>query len=121
MYLIKQITNHDIEDKPSSYHTIDIPTKEGTISEEVEYKTIFEDIEIIKLGYCCEEKGVIYPIFLKDTGDYNEFKLNERCMFEVDPQRFNNEPKKEKRNNVIITGVEVPVGINFTLDYIELV
>ena len=110
MYLIKQITNHDIKDKPSSYHTIDISTKESIISKEIEYKTILEDIQIIKLGYCCEEKGVIYPIFLKDTGDYKEFKLNEKGIFELD-----------SKDNVIITGVEVPIGINFTFDYIEIV
>lgn len=110
MYLIKQITNHNIEDKPSSYHIIDIPTKEGIISKEIEYKTILEDIQIVKLGYCCEEKGVIYPIFLKDIEDYKEFKLNERCIFELD-----------SKDNVIITGVEVPMGINFTFDYIETV
>lgn len=121
MYLTKQITNHNIEDKPSSYYTIEIPTREGSISQVIEYKTILEDVRIIKFGYCCEERGVVYPIILKNNGIYKQFKINEKCMFELDPERFKNNPAKEKTHNVNITGVKIPVGIDFTFDYVEVV
>lgn len=120
MYLTKQITNNDIEDKPSSTYSIEVPTKDGTTIETVEYKTIVEDVRIIKLGYCCEEKGVIYPIFLKSDTEYKQFKLNESGMFELDPVRYKDNPTKEKTHNVNVTGVKVPVGIEFTFDYVEV-
>ena len=114
MYLTKQITNNDIEDKPSSTYSIEVPTKDGTTIETVEYKNIVEDVRIIKLGYCCEEKGV------KSDTEYKQFKLNESGMFELDPVRYKDNPTKEKTHNVNVTGVKVPVGIEFTFDYVEV-
>lgn len=121
IYRTAQKTNHDItEDMPSTYAEVTLPTIDGEETVEVEFKTILEDKKILKLGYCCEEVGILYPIFLENHGEYIRINLSNRGMYELDPERFE-DIKEEVKKNVIITGVRVPVGISFTLDYVEVV
>jgi hypothetical protein len=121
IYRTAQKTNHDItEDMPSSYAEVTLPTINGEETVEVEFKTILEDKKILKLGYCCEEIGVSYPIFLENHGEYIRINLSNRGIYELEPERFEN-IKEEVKRNVIITGVRVPVGISFTLDYVEII
>lgn len=79
---------------------------------------------IIKLGYCCEEKGHIFPIFLKMNGSYKEpIYIGKDGIYEMQQETFqdsNNYESEEEISNVIITEVMVPYGINFTLDYVTL-
>lgn len=124
-YNIKQITGYDIKDKPSIYYQIIVPKKtdEGVIdvTETVEYKTILTNVEILKLGYCCESKGIIYPIFLEMDNSYKQIKIGKDGMYEMQPENWvdNSDIEPEDRiTDIIITGVRVPNNINFTLDYV---
>lgn len=80
---------------------------------------------INKLGYVCEPRGIIFPIYLEVNGEYKEFELGKTGMFEVTPEIFG-----EEGTEIIpkITGVRVPIGeldagftianpIKFKLDY----
>ena len=59
----------------------------------------------IKFGYICEEKGIEFPIYLKMNGKYEKVKIGKTCTFEIS-------------NDVGITHIKVPEGINFTVDYV---
>ena len=68
-----------------------------------DYKTI--DLEkTIKIGYMCEPKAMILPIYLKIDGEYKKFQIGKTRIFEV--------------SDVEISGVRIPNGIKFTFDYI---
>jgi hypothetical protein len=58
----------------------------------------------IKIGYMCEKKAMIFPIYLEMDGEYRKLQIGKTCIFEV--------------SGVEITGVRIPNGIKFTLDYI---
>ena len=58
----------------------------------------------IKIGYMCERKAMIFPIYLKIDGEYRKFQIGKTRIFEV--------------SDVEITGVRIPNGIKFTFDYI---
>lgn len=60
---------------------------------------------VVKFGYICETKGLHFPIYLKIDNDYVEFKIGKTGMFEIN-------------TDVDITGIKVPNGISFTIDYI---
>ena len=60
---------------------------------------------VVKFGYICETKGLQFPIYLKIDGDYVEFKMGKTGMFEIN-------------TDIDITGIKVPHGISFTIDYI---
>lgn len=60
---------------------------------------------VVKFGYICETKGLQFPIYLKIDGDYVEFKMGKTGMFEIN-------------TDIDITGIKVPSGISFTIDYI---
>ena len=80
-------------------------------SDEVKNGTVTDDYvelklgNVVKFGYTCEEKGTIYPIYLKMNGVYEKFKIGKTCIFEI-------------ASDVGITHVKVPSGIKFTIDYI---
>lgn len=130
-YNIKQVTGYDItEHTPTVRRSVLVPErykqKDGTyiirdIYEDVNYRTILSNVQILKLGYCCENKGIIYPIFLQMNGTYKEIKVGRDGMYEMQPESWmnvNNKETEEKTTDVIITGVQVPDNINFTLEYV---
>ena len=61
--------------------------------------------QVVKFGYICEAKGIIRPIQLKMNGKYEKFMLGKTGIFEIS-------------TDVGITGIRVPTGISFTIDYI---
>lgn len=83
----------------------------SNFSEEVQNATPIDGyIELdlgyaIKFGYTCEEKGIIYPIYLKMNGIYTKFKVGKTGIFEIS-------------TDVGIEGIKVPEGIKFTVDYV---
>ena len=131
-YNIRQITNYDLENAPTTIYTISVPERASEhdehwrypisfVDEEVEYKTAIENAEILKLGYCCSQDGIIYPIFLEMNGKYYEFHMNKECMYEFQPENWKNtnlEDPKEKTSDVVVTGIRVPANIKFTLEYV---
>lgn len=94
----------------------------GDDSEIPKYVIAVTGKQILKLGYCCENKGHIYPIFLKMNGSYNTpIFIGKEGMYEMQPEAFkdiNNSESTEFTSNVIVTEVMVPAGIDFTLDYV---
>ena len=128
-YNIKQITNYELQNSQSVTYTITVPHRKDTpndngtydiefIEEEILYKTAIEGTEIVKLGYCCEPKGFIYPIFLQMNGKYQEIKIGKNGMYEMQIENWKTEDDEEEKSDVIVTGVRVPANINFTLDYV---
>lgn len=88
-----------------------------------QYVVAVADKQIIKLGYCCENKGHIYPIFLKMNGkeEYSMIYVGKDGMYEMQPETFkdtNDPDAEESKSDVVITEVKVPAGIDFTLDYV---
>ena len=94
----------------------------GDDSETPKYVVAVTDKNIIKLGYCCENKGHIYPIFLKMNGTYSmPTYIGKDGMYEMQPETFkdaNNIEATKSTSDVIITEVMVPADIDFTLDYV---
>ena len=123
---IKQITGYDVKDyTPVTLRSIKIPHRKNIPNEEGKYEIEFIDaeipyvdalknLEIIKLGYCCEDRGIIYPIFIKNknSGDFDEIQICKNYIYEA---QIEDDDDKEYR--IAITDVQVPLGINFTLDY----
>ena len=60
---------------------------------------------VIHFGYICEAKGIRFPIYLKMNGIYEQFLIGKTGMFEVTVDAG-------------ITGIKVPSGVSFTIDYI---
>lgn len=133
-YNIKQITNYDIKDNKITTYSVNLPLRTYDKKEQkykvifattsVKYQTALEGISAIKLGYCCEEKGIPYPIYLQVNGSYKPFIISKKGMYEIQPEQWENmneENSEEKTSNIIITGVRVPQGINFTLDYVIII
>ena len=60
---------------------------------------------VVKFGYICETKGLQFPIYLKIDDEYIEFKMGKTGMFEIN-------------TDIDITGIKVPYGISFTIDYV---
>lgn len=87
------------------------------------YVVAVTGVKIIKLGYCCENKGHIYPIFLKINGSYEApFYIGKEGIYEMQPESFkdtNNSEAEESTSDVVITEVMVPTGVDFTLDYVS--
>lgn len=132
-YNIKQVTNYDIsKDSPTIVHTIDIPKRSSIkdasghypismVRTNVNYKIAIDNVQILKLGYCCENKGIVYPIYLNVNGSYKQIQVGKNGMYEMQPETWkdiNDTSAEEKTSNIIITGVQVPENINFTLEYV---
>ena len=94
----------------------------GDDSETPKYVIAVTGKNIIKLGYCCENKGYIYPIFLKMNGVYSTpTYIGKDGMYEIQPETFkdaNDTGAMESTSDVIVTEVMVPADIDFTLDYV---
>ncbi len=131
-YNIRQVTDSDVKDYPEVYYTISIP-KRSNIKDEngrypiirthenIPYATAIDGVNILKFGYCCEEKGILYPIYLNFGGGFEPFQIGKEGMYEMQPETWkdiNNSESEEDTSNVIITGIRVPKNIDFTLDYV---
>ena len=119
-YNIKQITNYDISGYPTVNYSINFPN--GDVKT-VPYITALDGSQIVKLGYCCEPKGIELPIYIKtnDGKGYREIQVGKTGMYEMQPELWHdiNKPDTEKEETtVIVTGVRVPERIEFTLDYV---
>ena len=115
---IKQITNYDLSDAPVVTKAI---SKAGDLTT-YPYKVI--DISrlkgtVIKLGYCCEVKGIAYPIFLTFPEGEEEIQIGKTGMYEFQPEEWLdvNGDNTERTATVNCTQVAVPADIKFTLDY----
>ena len=119
-YNIKQITNYDISGYPTVNYSIAFPN--GDVKT-VPYITALDGSQIVKLGYCCEPKGIELPIYIRtnDGKGYREIQIGKTGMYEMQPELWHdvNKPDTEKEETtVIVTGVRVPERIEFTLDYV---
>ena len=75
---------------------------------------------IFKLGYCCEPKGIGYPIFLNINDRLKQFEIGKTGMFEFQKDEWrnvNNDPDTVYISEILTTEVQVPKNIAFTLDY----
>ena len=122
---IKQITNFSLTDIP-------IPTpihKKGeSTTTTYPYHTITLPNGVFKIGYCCEPKGIGYPIFIKDnisSHDQFEFQIGKTGMLEIQPETWrdiNNEEDQEyKTTDIFISKIKVPSEIKFVLDYVKTI
>jgi hypothetical protein len=120
-YNISQVNKNTVKDAPQVDPPISFSIP-GDDSEMPKYIVAVTDKNIIKLGYCCENKGHIYPIFLKMNGTYNTpIYIGKDGMYEMQPETFkdvNDSESEKSTSNVIIEEVIVPAGIDFTLDYV---
>jgi hypothetical protein len=112
---VQQLTNLDVPSYDLEPKNITITEKDGSSKiVNKNYATVLDGYNIVKLGYCCEPKGFVFPIFLSINGnDYKQFYIGSNGMFEC--QRENDE------DDFLITGVKVPVDISFKLDFATLV
>lgn len=116
---IKQITNYDISSLPTTQKQITI----GGIIQNYDYKVITLIGSITKLGYCCEPKGIGYPIFLTfntHPDQEKEIEIGKTGMYEYQEEEWMdlNDEETEVQTAIVYTiKVLVPVGIKFTLDY----
>ena len=119
-YNIKQVTNYDISGYPTVNYSITFPN--GDVKT-VPYITALDGSQIVKLGYCCEPKGIELPIYIRtnDGKGYREIQIGKTGMYEMQPELWHdvNKPDiEEEETTVVVTGVRVPKGIEFTLDYV---
>jgi len=116
---LKQITNFDVLDAPSIVEEIII----GGETINYNYKQITLIGNITKLGYCCEVKGIGYPIFLTfNNTSKKKFEIGKTGMFEFQEEQWKNINDIESEEQTAIVyciEVEVPEGIKFTLDYFD--
>lgn len=122
MSVTKQITNFDLNDQIPFLKRVTIAGSEGR-QEDIYYKEITQSTlgsRIHKMGYICEPKGMIYPIFLTINGEEKEIQIGKTGMFEFQPEEYtnaNDEEAEEKTATVYVTNILVPANIQFTLDY----
>lgn len=139
-YFVHQVTEHSQYDK-----IVDISFKIKINNEEekifiVKYGIlgINKDLNIIKIGYCCEPSGTakIYPIFINcgenpdktnmhyiaNTGiyeaSYGEYKLTNEdndILPDEKPTDITND-----NNHLHINSFAVPIDIHFVCDYITI-
>lgn len=121
---IRQITNYDLADAPTVMKNIEVA---GKILNNYPYKVITTDKlkrETFKMGYCCEPRGIGFPIFLKFqaggsiTDNEQEFEIGKTGMFEFQPEDYNATSETIETASVLCYQVAVPADIEFTLDYV---
>lgn len=127
-YNIKQVTNHDLRNTPTVTHLVKVARREndGTIKIvpiNKKYKTAVTGVSIAKLGYCCEQRGIDFPIFLQINGSWEEIQIGKEGMYEMQPETYLDENSDDgyKTSTVRVTAVQVPDDIRFTLDYAMLI
>lgn len=111
---ISQITNYNLVsaadiDPP---YVINIEGKDHTVTyKQYHFPT---SAGVKKFGYCCENRAMPYPIYIKTTTDNDrqqEFFITVTGMFEVQPEKFKDitdEESEEETIEVYITDVQVP-------------
>ena len=117
---IKQLTNYDVAGTAAT--TTKSFYKAGTLATRDYYIIPLSMLkgEITKMGYCCEVKGIAYPIFLTINGNETEFQIGKTGMLEFQDETWKNVNVSETDEylaEVTCTEVKVPVDIKFVLDY----
>ena len=117
---IRQLTNYDVAGTAAT--TTKTILKAGTLTSWRYYIIPLSMLEgeITKMGYCCEVKGIAYPIFLTINGIETEFQIGKTGMFEFQDETWKNVNVSETDEyiaQVTATEVKVPVNIKFVLDY----
>ncbi len=125
-YNIAQVNSSMLKDAERKSPPLGFVLPDGDTTDSPKYIVALRDKKIIKLGYCCEPKGHIYPIFLKMNGTYSTpFYIGRDGMYEMQRENFqdiNSEDEDdESTSNVLITEVMVPADIDFTLEYVTKV
>ena len=122
MINISQITNFDLASAPAVSKIIH-KGGDGTRVRK-NYKVITQATlgghPAFKLGYCVEDKGIGYPIFLTIKGVEKEFQVGQTGMYEFQPETWrdiNDAESEEKIAEVEVTSIAVPADLVFTLDY----
>lgn len=127
LYNLRQLTNFDVQNYPSAgQHKV--AQVEDSIP--VDYVHIDFDKNVVKLGYCCEPRGIGYPIILYFENHSSTFEIGKTGMFEVQIENFkqlknfqsiDENGAIEQYDNinvqVNIIGIDVPKDFNFVLDY----
>lgn len=130
-YNIQQVNQNTLQgasqvDPPEIVQIPQLEKTSGGMSEikmvnsDKKYIVAVDSKKIVKLGYCCENAGIIYPIFLKVNGTYKPFMPSKEGIYEIQPETFsdiNNEDEEPITISPIITSVMVPADIKFVLDF----
>lgn len=119
MFDIKQLTNFDMAGCPIVTEGIRKHGEATTAPYYVISSTKLGSNAVSKLGYCCEVKGIGYPIFLTINGNKTQFEVGKTGMFEFHDEVWKNVngDNQERTAHIITTEVRVPKDIAFTLDY----
>ena len=131
---IKQVTNYDV----AGSTIIPIPfiyKPDGTRIENYPYHRIPNlPSNVSKIGYCCEPKGIGYPIWIiiegktfdpNDPNSSSKFEIGKTGMIEIQPEYWKNvnsekeEDQQEQLGYVLVKDILVPHGIKFVLDYVN--
>lgn len=78
------------------------------------YFVLFEDLNIVKLGYICSDEDLEKPIFIKTGDNYRKIKVGKNGIYSV---QLENELTTDD-NEVFITGLRVPRDAQFIIDYV---
>jgi len=113
----KQITNFDIDNKSIVQNrTFSIQEGDKTKTITKSYVTILDNVKILKMGYCCEPRGILYPIYIYINGAYREIRIGKNGIYEFQPEQWRNN-KDGELINIIVSKVQVPLDVKFTLEY----
>lgn len=135
-YNLRQITNKDVS--VLDEETFSLRNKTGNIQEILGQKYFvftsfhFGDVEgvnygeggmpLIKFGYICEPNAFAIPIYIgfKDHGELQKINIGKTGMYEIQTEELVNKETDEVDETLIfyIDTVLVPVGFNFSIDYI---
>lgn len=132
-YRVRQITKESIKSKEQETQSISVPvryynqdTQEYDIkmeNEQVPYAVAVEGKDIIKFGYCCEPKAILYPIYvyLYSNQQYKwiSIKLPNTGMYEMQPETVTgiDTTEEEEIFSPKIKAIKVPAEVDFTLEY----
>ena len=117
MINIKQFTNLKTP-AASEEIQIDFPEPGNTYI----YNRMIPEHSFTKMGYCCEPKGIGYPIYLEFSNNSSQgkrFYVGKTGMFEFQDEVWKdiNESEEEYTASVTCYAVWVPKNIKFTLEY----
>ena len=103
---VKQITNFSCQDLPVVDNMIDITS-------------LLNNKRVIKLGYCCEPKGISdsCPLSLLINGNWVNVIVGFSGMYEFQPE-VNVYDEETQTMAVYVTGIKVPDDIQFVLDLV---
>ena len=113
---IKQITDRTTPDNIIIGRTVTVAGE----TKEQDYNEYNLAGTAIKLGYCCEVKGIGYPIFLTfNDNTETAFEIGKTGMYEFQPEDYYdvNAETEEKTATVRCIKAAIPANLKFTLDY----